>query len=105
MVRSWLPSSSLIAPEEAKNALNMLQPDTLDTAAAPMGNLKVMPTDILPLALCDQDWVKEMGEVIMADGRPYLTIYQHDQLVCALGAPRVRSAPSTAPQTGPAAVE
>ena len=71
-----------LTAEEAKNALNMLHPDTLDTAAAPMGNLKVMPTDILPLALCDQDWVDEMGKVIMADGRPYLTTYQHDQLVC-----------------------
>lgn len=70
-----------LTAEEAKNALNMLHPDTLDTAAAPMGNLKVMPTDILPLALCDQDWVDEMGKVIMADGRPYLTTYQHDQLV------------------------
>ncbi|EOD14109.1 hypothetical protein EMIHUDRAFT_103576 [Emiliania huxleyi CCMP1516] len=70
-----------LTAEEAKNALNMLHPDTLDTAAAPMGNLKVMPTDILPLALCDQDWVNEMKNVTMADGRPYLTIYQHDQLV------------------------
>mmetsp|Transcript_41548 Transcript_41548/g.135214 ORF Transcript_41548/g.135214 Transcript_41548/m.135214 type:complete len:204 (-) Transcript_41548:684-1295(-) len=60
-----------LTAEEAKNALNMLHPDTLDTAAAPMGNLKVMPTDILPLALCDQDWVDEMGKVIMADGRPF----------------------------------
>ena len=68
--------------EGAKNALNMLHPDTLDTAAAPMGNIKVMPTDILPLALCDQDWVNEMKNVTMADGRPYLTIYKHDQLVC-----------------------
>ena len=94
-----------LTAEEAKNALNMLHPDTLDTAAAPMGNLKVMPTDILPYALCDLDWVNEMKNVTMADGRPYLTIYNHGQLVCALGAPRVRSAPSTAPQTGPAAVE
>ena len=71
-----------LTAEEAKNALNMLHPDTLDTAAAPMGNLKVMPTDILPFALCDQDWVNEMKNVTMADGRPYLTTYQHDQLVC-----------------------
>ena len=82
-----------------------LAPEDDDTAAAPMGNLKVMPTDILPYALCDLDWVNEMKNVTMADGRPYLTIYNHGQLVCALGAPRVRSAPSTAPQTGPAAVE
>ena len=54
-----------LTAEEAKNALNMLHPDTLDTAAAPMGNLKVMPTDILPYALCDLDWVNEMKNVTM----------------------------------------